>query len=125
MRIPWWMAGMACAAAPLAATAQVFPSKPVRIIAGSLQGTGGEISLRLVAPKPGATTQGAACAIGLGLAVWIACGIMITQKILPPEPFLPPQFAGWLASLCGMIAGSLALQRYGAVKPHHQQAAAA
>ena len=72
-----------------------------------------------------ATTQGAACAIVLGLGVWLACELMIAQKILPPEPFLPPQFAGWLASLCGMLAGSLAPQWYGAVKPHHQHATTA
>jgi Na+/proline symporter len=71
-----------------------------------------------------ATTQGAACAIAGGLAVWIACEILIAQQVLPAEPFLPPQFAGWLASLCGMLAGSLAPQWYGASKKHRQRAAA-
>ena len=70
-----------------------------------------------------ATTQGAACAIVLGLATWIACEILILSKVLPPDPFLPPQFAGWLASLCGMLAGSLAPQWYGAGKAHRQRAA--
>jgi len=69
-----------------------------------------------------ATTQGAACAIALGLATWMACEILILLGTLPPEPFLPPQFAGWLASVCGMLAGSLAPQWYGAGKA--QRAAA-
>jgi len=72
-----------------------------------------------------ATTQGAACAIVLGLGTWIACEILILGKVLPPDPFLPPQFAGWLASLCGMLAGSLAPQWYGAGKAHPRRAAAA
>jgi len=72
-----------------------------------------------------ATTQGAACAIVLGLATWIACEILILGKVLPADPFLPPQFAGWLASLCGMLAGSLAPQWYAAGKTHPQRAAAA
>ncbi len=72
-----------------------------------------------------ATTQGAACAIALGLATWIACEILISQNLLRPDPFLPPQFAGWLASLCGMLAGSLAPQWYGAGKTLRQRAAAA
>jgi Na+/proline symporter len=72
-----------------------------------------------------ATTQGAACAIAGGLITWIACEFLIAQQLLPPEPFLPPQFAGWLASLIGMLAGSLLPQWYGAVKPHHPRAAGA
>jgi Na+/proline symporter len=57
-----------------------------------------------------ATTQGAACAIVLGLATWIAL------EIVDPGGFLPPQFAGWLASMGGMVAGSLAPQWYGAAR---------
>ena len=72
-----------------------------------------------------ATTQGAACAIALGLATWITCEVLIARGILPAEPFLPPQFAGWLASICGMLAGSLAPQWYGAAAPHPHRAAAA
>ena len=71
-----------------------------------------------------ATTQGAACAIAGGLGVWIICEILIAQQVLPAEPFLPPQFAGWLASLLGMVAGSLLPQWYGAEKPHQHHAAA-
>ena len=65
-----------------------------------------------------ATTQGAACAIALGLGTWITCELLIARGMLPPEPFFPPQFAGWLASVCGMLAGSLAPQWYGAGIPH-------
>jgi len=54
-----------------------------------------------------ATTQGAMGAITLGLATWIAC------ELIAPDGFLPPQFAGWLASMLGMIAGSLLPQWYG------------
>lgn len=72
-----------------------------------------------------ATTQGAACAIGGGLAVWITCEILIAQQILPAEPFLPPQFAGWLASVAGMLAGSLLPQWYGVENPQHPRVAAA
>ena len=72
-----------------------------------------------------ATTQGAACAIALGLATWIICEILIARGILPPEPFFPPQFAGWVASICGMLAGSLAPQWYGAATQHPRTTAAA
>jgi Na+/proline symporter len=68
-----------------------------------------------------ATTQGAAAAIVLGLGVWIACELMISAAILPPDPFLPAQFAGWLASIGGMLAGSLLPQWYRA--PHAHTAA--
>jgi Na+/proline symporter len=49
-----------------------------------------------------ATNQGAAVSIFLGFTTWIA--ILIFG---PPDPLLPAQFAGLLASLSGMIAGSL------------------
>ena len=71
-----------------------------------------------------ATTQGAACAIAGGLGVWIVCEILIAQQMLPAEPFLPPQFAGWLASVVGMLAGSLLPQCYGVAKPHRHATAA-
>ena len=66
-----------------------------------------------------ATTQGAVCAIALGLATWIGC------EYLAPDGFLPPQFAGWLASIFGMVAGSLAPQRYGVSHRHTAHHAAA
>ena len=71
-----------------------------------------------------ATTQGAACAIAGGLGVWIVCEILIAQQMLPAEPFLPPQFAGGLASVVGMLAGSLLPQCYGVAKPHRHATAA-
>ena len=68
-----------------------------------------------------ATTQGAACAMALGLGVWISCELMIGYGVLPPEPLLPAQFAGWLASIIGMLAGSLLPQWYCA--PQHPSTA--
>lgn len=55
-----------------------------------------------------ATTQGAALAIVAGLGTWIA------MEITAPAALLPPQFAALLASILGMVIGSLAPQRYGA-----------
>ncbi len=49
-----------------------------------------------------ATNQGAATAIFLGLSTWLALLIFG-----PEDPFVPAQFAGLLASIAGMIAGSL------------------
>ncbi|MCD8498088.1 MAG: sodium:solute symporter family protein [Alphaproteobacteria bacterium] len=49
-----------------------------------------------------ATNQGALAAIMLGAIVWIA-NLMFS----PEDALLPPQFAGLLASLIGMIVGSL------------------
>ena len=68
-----------------------------------------------------ATTQGAACAMALGLGVWISCELMIGYGVLPPDPLLPAQFAGWLASIIGMLAGSLLPQWYCA--PQHPSTA--
>ena len=59
-----------------------------------------------------ATTQGAAAAIVAGLGTWL------TLEFVHPEGLLPPQFAGLLASITGMIAGSLLPQWYG--RPHHR-----
>ncbi len=49
-----------------------------------------------------ASNQGALCAIGAGLTVWIGLSLFG-----PADPLLAPQFAGFLASLAGMIIGSL------------------
>jgi len=49
-----------------------------------------------------ATNQGAIAAIVCGLAVWIG-----TMVFGPEDPLLPAQFAGLIASLIGMIVGSL------------------
>lgn len=54
-----------------------------------------------------ATTQGAAAAMTAGLVTWL------TLEAVHPEGLLPPQFAGLLASIAGMILGSLLPQRYG------------
>jgi Na+/proline symporter len=51
---------------------------------------------------PRSTTQGALSSIFCGLSVWIA--ILVFG---PDDPFLPAQFAGLLASIAGMVAGSL------------------
>ena len=64
-----------------------------------------------------ATGQGALCAIGLGLITWI------TLEFADPEGLLPPQLAGFLASVAGMLAGSLAPQWYGAEHRHRSAAA--
>lgn len=49
-----------------------------------------------------ATKQGALAAIFMGLSVWI--GLLLFQN---EDALLPPQFAGLLASLVGMLVGSL------------------
>lgn len=69
-----------------------------------------------------ATSQGAALAVTLGLVSWIG------SEVFNPEGFFPPQFAGLVAAVCGMIAGSLAPQVYGKGQgrhPHLLPAAAA
>ncbi len=48
-----------------------------------------------------ATTLGAYWAMGLGVAVWLPL------EFIAPEAALPPQFAGFLMSIAGMVAGSL------------------
>jgi solute:Na+ symporter, SSS family len=65
-----------------------------------------------------ATTQGALWAITAGLMTWIA------SEIYRPAGGVPPQFFGLLASLVGMIAGSLLPQWYGR-RSHHAHAEAA
>jgi len=60
-----------------------------------------------------ATTQGAALAMLGGLGTWL--GLEFTN----PEGFLPPQFAGLLASMAGMVIGSLLPQWY--ARPHHHR----
>jgi SSS family transporter len=55
-----------------------------------------------------ATAQGALAAILAGLATWIAL------EVAAPDGLFPPQLAGLLASIAGMLVGSLAPQWYGA-----------
>lgn len=59
-----------------------------------------------------ATAQGALAAIVGGLTVWIAL------EIAAPDGLFPPQLAGLLASIAGMLLGSLAPQWYGATPRH-------
>ena len=49
-----------------------------------------------------ATNQGAMAAMFLGLTVWLSIHIFG-----PEDPFMPAQFAGLLAAIAGMLAGSL------------------
>jgi Na+/proline symporter len=56
---------------------------------------------------PRATRQGALAAVVAGLVTWIAL------EIAHPDALVPPQLAGLLASITGMIAGSLLPQWYG------------
>lgn len=51
-----------------------------------------------------ATNQGAIASIICGLTVWIGLSLMVGEN---DETAFPPQFAGLLASLVGMIVGSL------------------
>jgi len=62
-----------------------------------------------------ASTQGAYLAIALGLAVWLPMEIWLPEG----EALMPPQFAGFLASITGMIAGSLAPQIFRGKRSHH------
>jgi len=55
-----------------------------------------------------ASTQGAALAIVAGLTTWIAL------EVFNPAGLWPPQLAGFLAALAGMVIGSLLPQWYGA-----------
>ena len=59
-----------------------------------------------------ANNTGAALSILLGLGVWIA------MELHAPEAVLPPQFAGFLASVAGMLAGSLAPEVFGGRARH-------
>jgi SSS family solute:Na+ symporter len=66
-----------------------------------------------------ATSQGAAAAMIAGLATWLSL------EFVNPEGFFPPQFAGLLASIAGMLAGSLLPQVYGHPQRAHARAGAA
>jgi Na+/proline symporter len=57
-----------------------------------------------------ATRQGALLASTAGLVTWIGLELVL------PDGVVPPQFAGLLASIAGMVCGSLLPQWYGA--PH-------
>jgi SSS family transporter len=55
-----------------------------------------------------ATNQGALASVVLGIASWML------MEILGPNAAVPPQLAGLLVSIAGMLLGSLAPQWYGA-----------
>jgi len=59
-----------------------------------------------------ASTFGAYWAMGLGLATWLP------MEFLVPEAALPPQFAGFLMSIVGMVAGSLLYRQPEHASPH-------
>src|SRR5690606_32008698 len=63
-----------------------------------------------------ATTQSAVCAIISGIICWI------TLEFAANENLWPPLFIGFLASVAGMLAGSLLPQRYG-ITQHSTDAA--
>ncbi|HEY5646898.1 MAG TPA: sodium:solute symporter, partial [Pseudomonadales bacterium] len=48
-----------------------------------------------------ANNTGAGASIVLGLVVWLG------MEFVAPEAALPPQFAGFIASIVGMVGGSL------------------
>ena len=56
-----------------------------------------------------ASNLGAGWSIGLGFVCWVA------MEFIAPDAALPPQFVGLIASLAGMLAGSL----YSPPKPAH------
>ncbi len=61
-----------------------------------------------------ACKQGAYLSIALGLAVWLPMEIWLPEG----TALLPPQFAGFLASLTGMVIGSLKPEFFGGRRPH-------
>jgi solute:Na+ symporter, SSS family len=65
-----------------------------------------------------ATRQGALSSSLAGLATWL------TLELVHPEGLFPPQFAGLLAAIAGMLLGSLLPQWYGRGNPRPQPHAA-
>jgi solute:Na+ symporter, SSS family len=61
-----------------------------------------------------ACKQGAYLSIALGLAVWLPMEIWLPEG----TALLPPQFAGFLASLTGMVIGSFKPELFGGRRPH-------
>lgn len=61
-----------------------------------------------------ASTFGAYWAMGLGVATWLP------MEFIAPEAALPPQFAGFLMSIVGMVAGSLLHRQpeHASTQPH-------
>ena len=65
-----------------------------------------------------ACKQGAYLSIAMGLAVWLPMEIWLPEG----TALLPPQFAGFLASVAGMVLGSLAPQLLGGRRPLRKHA---
>ena len=61
-----------------------------------------------------ATKLGAYLAMGCGVAVWLP------MEFLAPEMALPPQFAGFIASIFGMLLGSLLAPATAALATTHE-----
>lgn len=61
-----------------------------------------------------ACKQGAYLSIALGLAVWLPMEVWLPEG----TALLPPQFAGFLASLTGMVIGSFKPELFGGRRPH-------
>jgi solute:Na+ symporter, SSS family len=61
-----------------------------------------------------ACKQGAYLSIALGLAIWLPMEIWLPEG----TALLPPQFAGFLASVAGMLVGSLWPALFGGRRPH-------
>jgi Na+/proline symporter len=67
-----------------------------------------------------ASTQGALLSIVLGLGTWLL------MEALQPSEIWPPQLAGLLLSVCGMLLGSLLpnlIGKHGAAPRHHAPSA--
>lgn len=54
---------------------------------------------------PRASTAGAIASMSLGIAVWLTCEVFFAETIIVP------QFAGFIAAIIGMVAGSLIVPR--------------
>jgi solute:Na+ symporter, SSS family len=65
-----------------------------------------------------ASTQGAYLAIALGLLTWIPMEIWLPEG----DWIMPPQFAGFLMAVLGLLAGTLAPQRIGISRHRKHQA---
>ena len=65
-----------------------------------------------------ATTQGALLSIMAGFITWLSC------EAMAPEALLPPQLAGLVAAIAGMLFGSLAPQIFIERRPHEAHVAA-
>lgn len=66
-----------------------------------------------------ACKQGAYLSIALGLAVWLPMEVWLPEG----ATLLPPQFAGFLASVVGMVVGSLASRHFRGRQARHRHGA--